>query len=296
MSEFNQNLFDQLMALDKLAPRIRENYIRSAFGWCGGKYKSLDHILKHFPEGKTFVDGCGGSGVITLNAPDWYQLKVFNDRHSGIIAFYRCIRDRAKMEALVAKLELTLHSREEFIWCRDTWDSCHDDVERAYRWYYMLRMSFSQLGRNFGRATSGMPQQARAIANSLDLFPAIHNRFAMVQIENQDVLQCIRDYDSTDTVFYIDPDYIGTDPGIYEHRVKHIELLDLIEESKGWFAVSGYATKLYDERKWDARHTWDIMVSAKAQAFQDTNYRDKNYVTEGREKKATEVLWIREAK
>lgn len=295
MPEFDNDLFAILESASRLDPKPREEYVRAAFGWPGGKWRSLEHLLKHIPTtGKVFVDACGGSGVVTLNSPDWFTLKVFNDRHSGITAFYRCIRDNDKMQKLVDRLKLTLHSREEFIWCRDTWDSCHDDVERAARWYYMLRTSFGQLGRNWGRSTNGCYAQAQRLQNSFDIFPDIHERFAMVQVDNQDVLQCIRDYDSSETVFYIDPPYDGTDPGLYQHDVDHDELLRTIHQSKGWFGVSGYANKLYDSYNWDERHHWEVAVTIKAAAFTDENHKSDNYATRDRSVKAEEILWIRD--
>lgn len=294
MAEFNQKLFDLLEEADGLTQRSRDEYIRAPFGWPGGKWRSLSRILPLLPQRKGYVEPCGGSGVLLINrSPS--ELEVFNDRYAGVVAFYRCLRDPKKCEALIERLRLTLHSREEFIWCRDSWENAGDDFERAARWYYMLRVSFSQLGRNFGRATHGRPQQANALYNSLELFPAISRRMAKVQVENQDAVQCIIDYDHPDHVFYVDPDYIGTDPGIYAHRVNHLRLLDEIFRSKGFFAVSGYSNELYDSYDWDSRHEWEVMVSVNAQAFVNGNLVGKENVMT-RDSKATEVLWIKESK
>lgn len=279
-------------ATEEIKPR--DSYVRAPFAWPGCKFNSLDFIIPKLPLGKTFVDGCGGSGVVTLNLPHNYPLKVFNDRHAGITAFYRCMRDNAKSQAVKKWLEMSLHSREDFIWCRDSWTNCQDDVERAARWYYMVRTSFSHLGRNWARATGGRAQIGAALHNGLDLFSLINWRFREVQVENQDVEQCIRDYDSDGTVFYIDPDYIGTDPGIYEHKVRHRNMLDLVFSSKGWFAVSHYKNDLYESYNWSERYEWEVTSTMRSAAFDEGNNLAGKQNVMGRGDTAIEVLYIKD--
>lgn len=285
------DLTNALLGFDALIDK--ENYIRAPYGWPGGKWQSLKHIIPLIPQGDTFVDACGGSGIITINSPDWFKQKVFNDRHAGVIGFYRCLRDPIKMQKMIDSLQLYLHSREEFIWARDSWQDVNDDVERACRWYYMLRVSFGQLGRNFGRAVTGSNMLAAKFHKGIELFPEIHHRFKNVLVENQDVLDCISQFDSDTTVHYIDPDYIGTNP-IYEHTVDHNRLLDIVFSLKGWVALSGYANTLYDCRGWDQRYDWPVSTPLMSAAFNEgSSLKGKeNHMT--RDKKATEVLWIKD--
>jgi DNA adenine methylase len=282
-------------AFERMEDKPREEYRRSAFGWPGGKYRSLEQILPRLRKSDKWIEVCGGSGVITLNRQSC-ALEVFNDRHSGVTAFFRCIQDSSKNQRLVERLRYMVHSREEFIWCAATWENPTDDVERAARWYYMVRTSFGQLGRNWARATSGISQIGPKLRRGLNLFPALYQRFRDVQIENMDACQCIRDYDSEDATFYVDPDYIGTDPGIYQHQVEHKHLLDTIFCSKGFFAVSNYANPLYDGYDWDAVYAWPAHVSIKSQAFHDSNHLKGKEEFMGREIKAEETLYIREAR
>lgn len=278
---------------DGYSPTVRETYQRAPFGWPGGKWRSLQHIIPRLPVRKVYCEPCGGSGVVLINRPR-SELEIFNDRHAGVVAFYRCIRDPEKWQQLVERLRLVVHSREEFIWCRDTWQNCTDDVERAARWYYMLRTSFSQLGRNFARATRSRDQIGQKLERGLRHFGRIHERFKRVQVENLDAVQCVRDFASRDTVFYIDPDYIGADPGIYEHKVRQQQLLNAVFDSKGFFAVSNYANELYDSYKWDDRITWDVFVSMTSQAFTDTNGLFHKRDVMKRQGKAVEVLYIKD--
>jgi DNA adenine methylase len=159
----------------------------------------------------------------------------------------------------------------------------------------MICASFASLGRNFGRATFSGVNRAHCIHNKLELFWPIHNRMKNVQIENLDWEQCIRDFDSEDTVFYIDPPYMYSDAGIYDEAwnlEKHKHLLRVIRETKGFVALSGYANELYDAEKWDKRITWDTRITVASKAHTKTNnLADKEGMMS---KEAVECLWLKE--
>jgi DNA adenine methylase len=279
--------------------RSKQAIIHSAFSYPGSKRKSLDHILPELPYLGTFVEVCGGSGVITLNRkPE--KLMVFNDINSGVTAFYRCMRDPKMMKALMEWLDLTVHSREEFVWCRDHWKDHKDDVERAARWYYMHSYSFGALERNFGRCVGEKGTFAGKVRDRILGFPAIHARFRKVQVENLDMFQCMQDYDSVSTVHYVDPPYLpGTvNPGVYTHelsRDQHKRMCRLIGSLKGFVALSGYQNDLYDSFDfWTDKIEWQSHVSMKSSAVNDPSnqWGEERNLLENR-RAATEVLWIK---
>ena len=277
--------------------KSRDEIVRAPFAYPGGKSKSIDKILPHLPYTGRYVEAFGGSAAIML-ARHPSDLEVYNDRYGGVVGFYRCLRNPEKFQQLCDWLELTVHAREEFKLCKDTWENVDCDVERAARWYYMTNYSFASLGRNFGRATSDRGILAGKIRNKLKMFPIIHKRMRRVQVENQDWYQCLRDYDHEDTVFYLDPPYLDTDTGIYKSKMgldDHKHLLKVIMDLRGFVAISGYANTLYDSHDWDNRITWDAFVSIKSQAYTDTN---KKAHLEGLDERGTntEVLWIKEAR
>lgn len=273
----------------------RDTYVRAPFGWPGGKDLSRQQILEELPYRNTWIEHCGGSGIITLNRRKSKKIDVFNDRHSGVTAFFRCFQNREIYNQLYTRLQYMIHSREEFVWCKATWRNCEDTVERAARWYYMVRMSFSQLGRNFGRSTRSLSQHPFMIRNSLEHFPRIFERMGECQIENMDLFQCIADYDDAGAVHYIDPNYVDVAAGIYEHEIKradHYRLCDTIMHGKGFFALSGYANPIYDDPQytWTRRLVWKVPCTAQSQAVHETNHRteklQRDYVEE--------VLWIKD--
>jgi DNA adenine methylase len=290
-------IFDEL---DRQAPSEKSKddiILRAPFPWPGGKSRSVANILKYLPYRKVYVEPFGGSGVVLL-ARKSCDLDVFNDRYAGVVAFYRCLRNPDKYRKLIEWLELTIHSREDFKDAKDTWVVETDDVVRAGKWYYMVNYSFGSLGRNFGRSTSGRGLIAGKIRNKLDKFPFIHERLKRVQIENQDWSDCLRDYDSRDTVFYIDPPYVDAYAGTFEHeltREQHHHLLDTIFQLDGFCAVSGYSNPLYSNQPWDNVHSWDSFCSIDSCAYTDANNKVQLKGLKQRIN-AEEVLWIKESK
>lgn len=224
-----------LQSLDD-TPIIRENYVRAPFPYPGSKARSLDKILPHLPYKSRYCEPFGGTGSVLLSRRE-SRIEIFNDRYSGVTCFFRVIRDKEKCNALVERLSICIHSREEFIWSRDTWKNCEDEVERAARWFYTICKSFGAQGRNFGRGTKSTAQFTNTFWGRIEnIFPC-HQRLKNVQIENQDWRQCLKDFDSPDMVWYIDPPYYQYAQGMYECELKkedHEELLERIQSLKGF--------------------------------------------------------------
>lgn len=294
----NKDLMKILQQLSDTDPhpdeeKTRDTFTRAPFGWPGGKSRSLKHLLPLLPVRGNYVETCGGSGIVLLNRRK-SPLEVFNDRYSGVTSFYRCLQNKDDQVALSERLSVLIHSREEFIWCRDSWKNCGDTVERAARWYYTIKSSFGSIGRNWGRALEGFAMIGPKLREGIVEFPIVHGRFKDVQIENLDALRCIEDYDQPDTVTYIDPDYLDSARGHYEHQMDeryHEQLLKSIFDGRGFFAISGYANKMYDELEWTSRHEWDSFVSATPQAFDEGNNKTDGV---GGRSNAREVLWIKD--
>jgi len=291
------NLFNDLDRTTQVSDKKDSKVLRAPFGYPGGKTKSVPNILKHLPYKKIYVEPFGGSAAVLL-ARQPVDLEVYNDRYGGVVAFYRCLRNPEKYQQLIDYLELTVHSREDFVDAKETWCDESDDVVRAAKWYYMVNYSFAAVGRNYGRSTSSSGVMGGKIRNKLKHFDHLHNRLKRVQIENQDWYDCIRDYDGKDTVFYLDPPYVDAYPGTYKYEMKHDDhrrLLETIFSLRGFCAVSGYSNPLYENQSWDAKYSWETFVSIEGCAFTEGNCKlALKDVT--KRSNIEEVLWIREGR
>lgn len=292
--DFLNDLFD--LGSDDITHVDRQTFERAPFGMPGGKTNSLKHILPRLPVRRKWVDHFGGSGVVSWNRPDT-EIMVYNDRYSGVVAFYRCLQSKRYYDLLQRLEHLTPPlSREEWINARATW--CHetDDVERAAKWFYMVKNSVIGKGKAFARATNSKPPIS--LPNSLKLFESLHWKLQGFMIENLDWKVCAKDFDSHDCVHYFDPPYVGTDQSAYDHKWTHTDLQDLLQHIsrlQGFAALSGYADSNIDNCDfWDERITWKVPITSEVMAFDDKNQK-KGHEFKSEYEYAEEVLWIKEA-
>lgn len=268
--------------------------IKAPFAYPGGKERSIMKLRDLLPIEKGWIDCCGGSGIVTLNRGK-SDFEVFNDRWSALSDFFLVVQDDEMLDQLLGLLDVSIHSREIWEWAHVAQHDCSDRVKRVFAWYYNLTYSFSSLGRNFGRSRRGSTLLAKKIDKKLSHFYVIQQRFKHVQVENLSVIQCLKDYDDIEHVFYIDPPYYPESPGIYKHSMKkadHIKMLDQVFKTHGFVAVSGYANDLYDDYPWDSVHTWESMVTMKSRGEERNN---KQHEMDHKREYANETLWIKEA-
>lgn len=288
-----KTLLDMFDSFDDDEESVRtKQIVHAPFGYPGGKSRSVKNILPHLPQRDSFIEVFGGSGIVLLNRRP-SQLEVYNDRYGGVVSFYRCIRDKDLCAQLVERLSMAPYSKEEWTWCAATWENVEDQVERAARWYYTIQASFAKKGMVWGRVVTGQTIQGRVIQNNLTKFPPVHERMKWVQVENQDWSQCLKDYDNSDAVFYLDPPYLDTNTTSYLHQMSrgdHERMLHQIMNMKGFVALSGYENPLYGSFDWDDRQEWEVFVS-----FAPTEVADETKAAQ-RKTKEKEILWIKDAR
>jgi DNA adenine methylase len=260
MSEASDKLLAMMEGLEKTCNEYQPDIIKAPFTYPGGRERNFKFVLPHLPIRDLYCEPFGGSAAILL-ARDESRLEIYNDACGGVVSFYRCMRDRDLFERLVSWLELTVNSREEFWSCKNTWKDLTDDVERAGRWYYVSEYSFNSLGRKWGRARSGRSTGVNGrIRRKLKHFQAIHERMANLQVENMDGFTCMRQYDTGNAVFYVDPPSILDAEYSYRHDLDCAKLMEIIFSMKGYVAVSGYENPLYDKQPWTKVFDWDVKV------------------------------------
>lgn len=272
------HIFESMLNETEAMNKVK--YLRSSFNYMGNKIESLIHLLPLLPYRNTFCDVFGGTGTVIANREP-SPLDVFNDRHGGIAAFYRALHSRP--QELYDRIQLLVHSREFFHWCKDTYMEDQDDVIRGAKWFCIAQTSFGGRCTHFGRVTRGEGTIWHKLEN-LDNFWDLHGRFRTVTIENLSWSQMFDAYDSPETVWYLDPPYF--DSNVYEHkmdRAAHREMCEHIFTLDGFVALSGYDNSVYESYPWDSIESWDMASRVAAQQDGTQKYRER-----------TEFLWIKE--
>jgi len=276
------------------------NRIQAPFAMYGGKHYLLDILLPLLPPHQTYVEVFGGGAWLLLNKRP-SPVEVYNDIDRGLVGFYRILRDPAKFEQLLLKLELTPYSREEFYDCRDHWHEEADDIERAARWYVWATGAFSGYpNRSWSNAVTtsrrGMSARVSSYLSHLEHLPAVHQRLRRVQIENLDFREAIGLYDGKGTVLYLDPPYIDETRSFFVYCQElaledHRDLVRILLSLKGMAILSGYDHEIYRplvEAEWEK-----ITVSAHCHAI--GRVRGSGLVGEGNLAeigKRVECIWL----
>lgn len=279
---------------------MKGGLLRSPIIWFGGKGNMVAKLLKFIPLHKTYVEVFGG-GASLLFAKRPSPVEVYNDIDSGLVNFFRVLRDRDKFQKFYEKVCLTPYSREEYDYCRSTWKDCEDEVERAYRWFVVARMSFSG---NFGNSwafnvsasAKGIAKKCSAWLGVIDELPLMHQRFMTVQVEHKDFRDLIRTYDTKDTFFYLDPPYVPETRkgGKYKHEMTdkdHEDLVEILLGIKGKAMLSGYTNRIYkrlEDEGW-IRHDFETVCYAVGRT-RGTGILGKNAALE--KQKRIESIWL----
>lgn len=174
----------------------------------GGKRRLAKHILPLFPDHECYVEPfCGGAALFFMKEPSGSE--VLNDINGDLIRLYRVVRHH--LEEFVKQFKWALVSREMYKWIESTPPETLTDIQRAARFYYVVKAGFGARLRNptFGTGTIGGPK-LNLLRIEEDLSQA-HLRLARTFIENLAWDECVLRYDRPHTLFYLDPPYWGTE-------------------------------------------------------------------------------------
>jgi len=259
---------------------------RPALRYHGGKWKLAPWIISHFPSHRIYVEPFGGAASVLMQKPRCYS-EVYNDLDSEIVNLFNVLRDPDLSARLIKFLYLTPFAKDEF---KMSYEPANDPVEQARRTVFR---SFAGFGSG---AASGHQTGFRADSNRSGTTPAhdwqnfpkslndIINRLRGVVIENRDAFEVIKQHDTSETLFYIDPPYPFETrmpgahySGVYRYEMQtddHIKLAETLHSVKGMVVLSGYPCDLYDVKLY--RH-WERI---ERNAFADCALE------------RTEVLWL----
>ena len=178
--------------------------IRGAFKSPGGKLRLCKKLVGFLPEHKNYVEAfCGGAQVLFHKKRS--DIEIINDVNSDIIASYRFIkgmttadwewlkkRDWIISRALVKKL---------YEWRPET------TREKFYRFAYLNKATYwGRADAREGVRRHGSSGEGAKI-HLAERLPEIQERLKGVLLHSWDWQDAVKEYDSKDTLFYLDPPY-----------------------------------------------------------------------------------------
>ena len=228
---------------------------RSVLRCHGGKNQQADWIISHFPHHRCYAEPFSGAASVLMNKHP-SKVEIYNDLDGDVVNLFRVMRDQcAELQRLV---ELTPFARAEFDLAYEPTD---EPVEKARR--MLVRAAFGRASASASspwkasfRNYSGAGPTTTAAgdwANYSAYMKLFSQRLQGVIIENIDALELMRQHDSRDTLFYLDPPYVTSTRDLaqdYRHEMsddQHRELAKAVHSMEGMFVVSGYRSALYNE-------------------------------------------------
>lgn len=208
--------------------------MNSFISWIGGKKLLRNKIIEQFPCPESYdryIEVFGGAGWVLFAKDRHAKMEVYNDVNGELVNLFRIVKHHP--EALQKELDGLLMSREVFFdeLCRNTRGIT--DIQRAARYFVLIKESFGTDLKSFGVRPKGMQR-------AVDFLRTASERLENVVIENVDFERLLKTYDREKALFYLDPPYYEAEK-YYPDRFNpedHERLRDVLCHIKGKFILS----------------------------------------------------------
>lgn len=208
-------------------------------GWLGGKSQLARTIIDMMPEHHHYCEVFGGAGWVLFKKTA-SKLETINDINGDLVNLYRVFKYHP--DALVQEFETQLISRDEFERLKASNSKSLTDIQRAARFYYLLRTCFGAkvAEPNFFSHVERKPHLK--LGDELkSALSKIHHRLQQVNIENRNFDTLIQKMDRPTTLFYLDPPYYNCEnyygKDIYS-REDFAKLNEILRNIQGKFILS----------------------------------------------------------
>jgi DNA adenine methylase len=229
------------------------------FRWAGGKGKLANWLVQYIPSGRIYVEPFAGAASVFWHLPKPFPVEVLNDLDGDIVNLYRVLQDKAKFEELAHRLIFTPYARAEFVRALQIAKApTATDIDRAWAFFVKQNQGFGGIASvpgSWGRALTLINNNMAATTSEwrsrLKLLSFWHERLSRVQIDCTDGIECIKYWDTPDTVFYIDPPYVPDtrkDRRLYKEEpdlAYHERLVKTILAVRGKVMLSCYDHPVY---------------------------------------------------
>jgi DNA adenine methylase len=273
--------------------------IKSPIKSYGGKGVGF---MKHFEnfmpkEYDAFIEPFCGSAVVALNLSKGNCATIINDKNQNIFNFFKVLSDKDKFNQLKEKLDIILYSEDIFreslkilkgIQLKSNYETDLTDIERAYHFFIVNRMSFSGNMQSWGRALTirrGVAKSVSDLFSTIDGLQEIYERIQNYIICNWDGVDLIKNYDNPKYFYFLDPPYTWdtrtnarypVDMTMEEQEI----LVNTLLENKSMMMLCGYDNQLYNEQ---------LVVKG---GWEKYEYNIKTITGKNEKKDKTEVLYL----
>ena len=214
--------------------------MKSFLAYMGGKSLIADKIIEKFPRHQCYVEVFAGAAWLLFKKDEEIsKVEIINDINLDLVTLYRVIKHH--LEEFIRYFKWVIVARDEFERFRAENPETLTDIQKAARFYYLLKTGYAARIKNptFSIATTGQPRlNLLRIEEELS---AVHLRLSRVYVENRHYEKLIPQFDKPDTLFYVDPPYHGCENYYGDdvfYRSDFEKLRDVLVGIKGKFIMS----------------------------------------------------------
>ncbi|WP_026896022.1 DNA adenine methylase [Clostridiisalibacter paucivorans] len=207
--------------------------LKSPISWMGGKYRLRKKIIKLIPNHKCYIEVFGGAAWVFFGKKPSI-VEVYNDINKELVNLFRIIKYHPK--EFMFWIEKDIVSREIFNEYKDISGKYLTDIQRAVRFYYIIKYSFGSKCDAFGYGKKKGPSNA---IFDTSFVSKVRKRLNNCYIENLTFEILFEKYDSPESFFYCDPPYYQLTQ--YKHKFSkedHLKLLKILKNIKGKFLLT----------------------------------------------------------
>ena len=265
----------------------------------GGKQRLASKIIPYIPKHTVYCEPFCGGATILFKKPypdviDTDYREIINDIDNRLIIFYKQLQNNP--DKLIWKIKNTLYSEAEYKKSGKILRNPNEysELDRAWAYYVNVQQGFSKvLLSGWGRSVFSR-NLAITWRNKISVIENYIDRMASVHISSTDALTFIKQFDSPQTFFYIDPPYPGTDQGMYKgfSVQDYKELIKLLNSISGSFILSNYQQGLEPDNC--KKVTFDSYCSASNKGKVNID-KSKKSIDLGNRKRE-EIIYIRQSK
>lgn len=186
--------------------QFRSGKSNSPFRYAGGKFYARKLILPHIPDTKVYCEPfAGGASIFFAKEPS--EKSILNDLDTDVINTLTQIRDN--LEALLVLLDGVPATKKLHSFYKNKFKP-KNDIERAFRWYYLNRTSYSGImkhencywgyGDKYSMRPENWPKHLRTVSD----------RLIGVELSSVDFEVCI-DTAPDGAFLFVDPPYYNAD-------------------------------------------------------------------------------------
>lgn len=120
---------------------------RAFLKWAGGKFKLVDELAKHLPQGERLVEPFVGAGSVFLNTD--YDSYLLCDINHDLINLYNIVKSQPEKYIAAAKAMFVpeMNVKEQYYRVREEFNQTQDPFLRSVYFLYMNRHGFNGLCR-----------------------------------------------------------------------------------------------------------------------------------------------------